>query len=149
MLPSVLLVKQFHRVFKHPVKELPDLSDDKTNKLRVNLIAEELKELAEALGLKLEINMTEDPTVKKDHVKTLDALTDLQIVLDGGFIALGYYQMKSAAVSEVHRSNMSKADENGKPILRADGKILKGPNYQPPNLEGVILNHMKALRYAQ
>ena len=129
---SLELVKEFHERFGHPVKDEPDVSDMKLNELRVELLSEELRELMEALGT-------------GDCVGALDALTDLQYVLDGAFLALGLHRYKDAAVAEVHRSNMSKLGADGQPIRREDGKILKGPNYSPPDLVGVIFGAVEGI----
>jgi predicted HAD superfamily Cof-like phosphohydrolase len=119
-------VKEFHETYGLPVLAVPDISNEKTNKLRINLLAEELEELQEALE-------------EGDIVEVLDALVDLQYVLDGAFLSFGLHPVKEAAFNEVHRSNMSKLDANGKPIRReSDGKILKGPNYFEPDLEQFI-----------
>jgi hypothetical protein len=91
----------------------------------MDLLEEELRELGEALE-------------ERDPVAVLDALTDLQYVLDGAYLALGFHAYKGDALLEVHRSNMSKLGENGRPIYREDGKILKGPNYSPPDLAAVL-----------
>ena len=100
--------------------------DPKTNDLRINLLAEELDELREAL-------------VAGDIVEVLDALTDLQYVLDGAYLSFGLHDVKDAAFAEVQRSNMSKLGEDGKPIRReSDGKILKGPNFFEPDLSQFI-----------
>ena len=97
-----------------------------TNKLRLNLLQEEVDELKEALA-------------NGDTVEALDALTDIQYVLDGAYLSLGLHKLKDAAFSEVQRSNMSKLGEDGKPIRREeDGKILKGPNYFAPDLKAVL-----------
>ena len=122
---SIELVREFHRVFGQPDKESPDVTDPAVNQLRVNLILEELDELCDALRA-------------RDPVETLDALTDLQYVLDGSYLQLGFASVKDAALAEVHRSNMSKLDANGQPVRREDGKIIKGPNYSPPNLAALI-----------
>ena len=120
------MVKKFHETYGLPVKETPDISDEKTNQLRINLLAEELDELKEALA---------DGNI----VEVLDALTDLQYVLDGAYLSFGLQALKMPAFEEVQRSNMSKLDEDGKPIVREeDGKILKGPNYFKPNLNQFI-----------
>jgi predicted HAD superfamily Cof-like phosphohydrolase len=119
---SLEMVREFHEKFGHPIKSEPKLRDMEVVELRVNLIAEELNELRLAIILN-------DPT------EALDALCDLQYVLDGAFLALGFAHVKDAAMAEVHRSNLSKLGADGKPVKRADGKILKGPNYTPPNLE--------------
>lgn len=115
-------VQEFHETYGLPVKDTPDISDERTNTLRINLLAEELDELKEALE-------------QGDMVETLDALIDLQYVLDGAFLSFGLQHLKDPAFEEVQRSNMSKLGEDGKPIVRKeDGKILKGPNYFKPDL---------------
>ena len=125
-------VQEFHETYGLPVKGSPDLSDSQTNELRINLLAEELEELQEAIA-------------DKDPVEVLDALIDLQYVLDGAFLSLGLHNVKTEAFNEVHRSNMSKLDENGKPIRReGDGKVLKGPNYFKPDLTQFIQEKKEA-----
>jgi len=115
-------VQEFHETYGLPVLNSPDISDEKTNALRINLLAEELDELKEALQ-------------QGDMVETLDALIDLQYVLDGAFLSFGLHGLKEQAFNEVHRSNMSKLGEDGKPIRReSDGKVLKGPNYFKPDI---------------
>lgn len=119
-------VKEFHETYGLPVKSAPDISDAKTNALRINLLAEELDELQEALDA-------------GDIVEVLDALTDLQYVLDGAYLSFGLHDVKDTAFAEVQRSNMSKLGEDGKPIRReTDGKILKGPNFFEPDLSQFI-----------
>lgn len=119
-------VREFHETYGLPVKSAPDISDAKTNDLRINLLAEELGELKEALQ-------------NNDIVETLDALIDLQYVLDGAFLSFGLHDVKDAAFAEVQRSNMSKLGADGKPIRReSDGKILKGPNFFEPDLSQFI-----------
>lgn len=125
VLKSIDLVRRFHEAFGVACRDQPHITDERLNKLRVDLIDEELTELAEALA-------------DGDAVATLDALTDLQYVLDGAYLSLGFAHVKDAALAEVHRSNMSKLGSDGKPVLRFDGKITKGPNYSPPNLEAVL-----------
>lgn len=124
---SIDLVAEFHRAFGQSIADRPHVGDDALNDLRVRLLAEELKELTDAL---------------RDHdaVSALDALVDLQYVLDGAFLSLGFHAVKDAAIAEVHRSNMSKLGPDGLPILRDDGKIMKGPNYSPPNLSVLIVD---------
>ena len=119
-------VRIFHETYGLPVKDAPDISDEKTNKLRINLLAEEVEELQEALEA-------------GDLVEVLDALTDIQYVLDGAYLSFGLHDVKMAAFEEVQRSNMSKLGEDGKPIVREeDGKILKGPNYFKPDIAQFI-----------
>lgn len=107
-------VKEFHKRFVTQPEEV-------IQACRIALLKEELQEL-------------EDAIASKDNVEILDALTDLQYVLDGTYIVFGLADLKDAAFREVHASNMSKLGADGKPIYREDGKVLKGPNYRPPNL---------------
>ncbi|MFP4312813.1 MAG: phosphoribosyl-ATP diphosphatase [Alphaproteobacteria bacterium] len=128
------MVQEFHETYGLPVLAQPNINDSKTNALRINLLSEELEELQEALN---------DGNV----VEVLDALTDLQYVLDGAYLSFGLQDQKMPAFTEVHRSNMSKLGEDGKPIRReSDGKVLKGPNYFKPDLVQFIkkTNSVKA-----
>lgn len=126
------MVQEFHETYGLPVLSSPNISDEKTNALRINLLAEELEELTEALQA-------------GDVVEVLDALTDLQYVLDGAYLSFGLQDKKMPAFTEVHRSNMSKLGEDGKPIRReSDGKVLKGPNYFKPDLVQFIKNGKNA-----
>ncbi len=119
-------VQEFHKTYGLPVEPELNISDEKTKKLRINLLQEELDELKEALA-------------DNDPVETLDALIDLQYVLDGAFLSFGLQDVKMTAFNEVHRSNMSKLGEDGKPIRREeDGKVMKGPNYFKPDMTQFI-----------
>ena len=125
-------VKIFHETYGLPVRGAPDISDPKTNALRINLLAEEVDELKEALEA-------------GDMVEVLDALTDIQYVLDGAYLSFGLHDVKMAAFEEVQRSNMSKLGADGKPIVREeDGKILKGPDYFKPDIAQFIKTEDKA-----
>ena len=125
-------VQEFHETYGLPVKNSPDLTDPQTNELRINLLAEELDELKVALA-------------EDDKVEVLDALIDLQYVLDGAFLSLGFADVKEAAFNEVHRSNMSKLGADGKPIRReGDGKVMKGPNYFKPDMVQFVKNMPEA-----
>tara|TARA_B100001750_G_scaffold242988_1_gene257354 strand:+ start:402 stop:809 length:408 start_codon:yes stop_codon:yes gene_type:complete len=120
-------VKIFHETYGLPVKETPDVSDEKTNRLRINLLQEELDELKDALAA-------------GDIVEVLDALTDLQYVLDGAYLSLGLAHLKEVAFAEVQSSNLSKLGGDGKPIRReSDGKVMKGPNYFAPDLAQFLI----------
>lgn len=77
---------------------------------------------------------------KGDLVAIADALGDLLYVLCGTIIAHGLQGHITAVMEEIHRSNMSKLDANGHPILRADGKIMKGDHYFPPDLGQILEN---------
>ncbi len=122
---SLDLVTEFHIKFEQPIADDVSLNDDAVNDLRLDLLYEELVELRKALEA-------------RDDVATLDALTDLQYVLDGAYLSLGMWRYKDAALREVQRSNMTKLGLDGKPIKRKDGKVLKGPLYEPPDLQGVL-----------
>lgn len=122
---SMAMVREFHERFGQPVCSDPNIDHDDLNELRVKLLDEELDELRTALSA-------------GDAVAVLDALTDLQYVLDGAYLSLGFHRYKDAALREVHRSNMTKLGADGKPVVRADGKITKGPSYEPPDLARVL-----------
>ena len=110
----------FMKTFGQEVKLRPSLSTDKINRLRLNLIQEELDELKEALD-------------KKDIVEIADALTDILYVTYGAGHAFGINL--DICFAEVQNSNMSKLDKKGKPIYNELGKVMKGPNYFKPNLK--------------
>ena len=119
-------VQEFHETYGLPVESEQTTGNAQTKQLRINLLQEELDELKEALD-------------NDDYVETLDALIDLQYVLDGAFLSFGMQDVKEAAFNEVHRSNMSKLGEDGKPIRReGDGKVMKGPNYFKPDMAQFI-----------
>ena len=119
-------VREFMETFGQDVHTKSIWPNEQICDLRVDLIEEELDELKEAIYSK-----------EGTLVDVADALTDLLVVVYGGGHAFGIDLDKCFA--EVHRSNMSKLGEDGKPIYREDGKILKGENYSEPNL-GKILN---------
>ena len=112
-------VGTFMKTFGQEVKSKPAFSTDKINKLRLDLIKEELSELTEAMN-------------NKDLLEVADALTDILYVTYGAGHAFGINLDK--CFEEVQNSNMSKLDENGKPIYNEHGKVMKGPNYFKPNL---------------
>ena len=125
-------VQEFHETYGLPVECEQTTGSEQTKSLRINLLQEELDELKEALE-------------KDDVLETLDALIDLQYVLDGAFLSFGLQDVKNAAFTEVHRSNMSKLGEDGKPIRRPeDGKIMKGPHYFKPDLAKFVKSNKKA-----
>lgn len=117
------LVKSFMNVYGQEVMIEPVLPEEQTIKLRYKLIEEELAELKVAL-------------LDRDIISTADALTDLLYVVYGAGHAFGINL--DACFAEVHRSNMSKLDEDGHPIRREDGKILKSRLYSPPDLMSIL-----------
>ncbi len=151
---SLNQVAEFHKTFHHPVLEKPTIPDEKRCELRVSLIAEELKELQEAI---------ED----KDIVEIADALCDIQYVLSGAVLEFGLGEKFVQLFDEVQRSNMSKAcdsedeaqatvayyekerktacyyrKEDGKYLVfrKGDNKTLKSINYSPADLKKILDN---------
>tara|TARA_B100000787_G_C16071546_1_gene240180 strand:+ start:103 stop:474 length:372 start_codon:yes stop_codon:yes gene_type:complete len=113
-------VKIFMETFGQEIKNKPSFSTEKINKLRYDLIKEELDELEVALN-------------NKDILEVADALTDILYVAYGAGHAFGIDLDK--CFEEVQNSNMSKLDDNGKPIYNESGKVMKGPKYFKPNLK--------------
>ena len=116
-------VGTFMKTFGQEVKTKPSFSTNKINKLRLDLIKEELSELTEAMN-------------NKDLLEVADALTDILYVTYGAGHAFGINLDK--CFEEVQNSNMSKLDENGKPIYNEHGKVMKGPNYFKPDLSKFV-----------
>jgi predicted HAD superfamily Cof-like phosphohydrolase len=116
-------VKIFMKTFGQEVKTNPSLSSNKINRLRYDLIKEELDELKVAME-------------SNDLLEVADALTDILYVTYGAGLAFGVDL--DECFDEVHRSNMSKLDENGKPIYNEGGKVMKGPKYFKPDLSKFI-----------
>ena len=109
----------FMKTFGQEVKSKPSFSTDKINKLRIDLIKEELDELKEAMD-------------NNDLLEVADALTDILYVTYGAGHAFGINLDK--CFDEVQNSNMSKLNKNGEPIYNESGKVMKGPNYFKPDL---------------
>jgi predicted HAD superfamily Cof-like phosphohydrolase len=145
-------VADFHKTFKHPILDKPGIPSEDRCKLRVALIAEELKELEVAI-------------LEKDIVEVADALCDIQYVLSGAILEFGLGDKFKALFEEVQRSNMSKActseeeakqtlehykkkdgtecyyvNEGGKWLVyrKSDNKTIKSVGYSPANLEGIL-----------
>ena len=116
-------VKTFMKTFDQEVKTEPSFSTDKINNLRYDLIKEELDELKVAIE-------------NNDLLEVADALTDILYVTYGAGHAFGIDLDK--CFEEVQKSNMSKLDENGKPIYNDAGKVMKGPKYFKPNLNKFV-----------
>ena len=116
-------VKNFMKTFDLEVKKTPSFSTDKINKLRYDLIKEELDELKVAM-------------VNNDLLEVADALTDILYVTYGAGHAFGIDLDK--CFEEVQSSNMSKLGKNGKPIYNVSGKVMKGPKYFKPDLAKFI-----------
>jgi predicted HAD superfamily Cof-like phosphohydrolase len=149
---SLELVAEFHRTFKHPILASPAIPEEGRCRLRVALIAEELKELEEAIQ-------------QKDIVGVADALSDIQYVLSGAVLEFGLADKFKQLFEEVQRSNMSKACDNEEDAVRtiefyrkkdgtvcyckqegskwlvyrqSDNKTIKSINYSPANLRAIL-----------
>ncbi len=115
-------VKEFHEVFGQPAPVSEEwVSDDRVD-LRFELIREELEELRESYD-------------EGDFLNTVKELADLLYVVNGLAVEMGLDG--DEIVQLVHYSNMTKLGEDGKPVYREDGKVLKGPNYKPVTREGI------------
>ena len=119
-------VKEFHNSFGLGVSN--DLKADlgeTINRLRFNLMKEENEEYLEAVQ-------------NNDLVEVADALGDMLYILCGTILEHGLQHKIEEVFDEIQRSNMSKLGEDGKPIYREDGKVMKGPNYFKPNFEEIL-----------
>ena len=116
-------VKAFMNTYGQDIKEKASFPEDSIVQLRVDLIEEELNELKEAIK-------------NNDIVEVADALTDILYVTYGAGHSFGVNLDK--CFDEVQRSNMSKLGEGGNPIYNDSGKVMKGPNYSPPDLKKII-----------
>ncbi len=121
-------IMQFHEVFGCYIQRSPNA-----------VIPQDIKEVRQRI-LQEEVDELDDAAQKEDIVAVADALGDIIYVALGTVISYGLQDKFEAIFSEIHRSNMSKLDENGKPILREDGKILKSKLYTRPQLSGIIFD---------
>lgn len=122
------MTREFHEVYGLRINELPTLRVPEAEKdMRVALIEEELEELKTALS-------------QNDIVEVADALADLLYVVSGASHVFGIDL--DAVLEEVQRSNLSKLDADGNPIYRADGKVLKGPNFSEPDINKVLVEQV-------
>lgn len=131
---NIKRVEAFHRTFKCLLNNTPAWPNEQDTLLRLQLITEETSELIHAIA-------------ERNMVAVLDALTDLSYVVDGTWLAFGLQDVRHAAMEEVHDSNMTKLDHDGKPIFNDAGRVVKGPNYRKPDLEQILLNYLRQNRY--
>lgn len=118
-------VEDFHNAFLQENGHEPRLLPDKDYRLRYKLMDEENKEYYEACEM-------------GDLVGIADALGDKLYILCGTILKHGMQHKIEEVFAEIQRSNMSKLGEDGKPVFREDGKILKGPNYTPPQIAPIL-----------
>ena len=122
LIETINKVKEFHHVFGLEYHEQPDANiEKKIIELRHRLMQEENDEYMEA-------------AMQGDLTLIADALGDKLYILCGTIIAHGLQHKISEVFNEIHRSNMSKLDNEGKPIYREDGKIMKSNNYFLPDI---------------
>jgi predicted HAD superfamily Cof-like phosphohydrolase len=121
----ILSVADFHQKFGVDIGEIPELITRQRFALRYRIMMEEIKEMATAFR-------------NDDLVGVADAIIDQLYVTIGTAIEFGLHGILDKMFQEVHRSNMSKLDENGNPVRREDGKVLKSKLYSPPNLHQFI-----------
>lgn len=126
MKEKIEAVKAFHTAFGLGVNESPTVNlSDATKMLRFNLMKEENEEYLEAVK-------------NNDLVETADALGDMLYILCGTIIEHGMQYKIDEVFNEIQKSNMSKLGEDGKPIYREDGKVMKGPNYFKPDIKKIL-----------
>jgi predicted HAD superfamily Cof-like phosphohydrolase len=124
--PELSQVKEFQELFGLAVRNSPEGAiDSKEYLLRYKLMREENEEYLEACQ-------------KEDLVEIADALGDMLYILCGTIITHGMQHKISEVFNEIHQSNLSKLDDEGKPIYREDGKVLKGPKYFKPNIRKIL-----------
>jgi predicted HAD superfamily Cof-like phosphohydrolase len=118
-------VAHFHEVFKIGNNQHPTLLSEDESLLRFNLLKEENEEYLDACK-------------RGDMVEIADALGDILYIAFGTIARHGLQHKIQEVFDEIQRSNMSKLDENGQPIFREDGKILKSNNYFKPNIKAIL-----------
>jgi predicted HAD superfamily Cof-like phosphohydrolase len=119
-------VRDFHDAFRVPVRHTPSTElPDNEIELRFNLMQEENEEYLEAAK-------------NGDIVEIADALGDMLYILCGTINAHGLQEKMASVFEEIQRSNMSKLDDNGQPIYREDGKVMKSNNYFKPDIKSIL-----------
>ena len=126
MKSKIEAVEKFHKAFGLGVLQKPkaNLGSEK-NLLRYKLMREENEEYLDAAQ-------------NNDMVEVADALGDMLYILCGTILEHGMQHKIEEVFNEIQKSNMSKLGADDKPIYREDGKVLKGPNYFKPNIEGIL-----------
>jgi predicted HAD superfamily Cof-like phosphohydrolase len=125
LIEKIHSVAEFHEVFKIGNADSIRLIDERDYMLRYNLIKEENEEYLEACK-------------NGDIVEIADALGDQLYILFGTILKHGLQHKIEEVYDEIHRSNMSKLDDQGQPIFREDGKIMKSTRYFKPDLKGIL-----------
>ncbi len=128
-------IKDFHEAFGQDVHTEPTVE---VLKLRKTLINEEVRELSADIDTAIACLEKGEVVPRDIYINMLKELADVQVVISGTSVALKPLKQLDEAFKRVHESNMSKLDSEGRPILREDGKVLKGPNYFKPDLSDLI-----------
>ena len=119
-------VQLFHEAFNIGINQNPTVAvSEKIKELRFNLMKEENEEYLEAVK-------------NNDIVEVADALGDMLYILCGTILTHGMQHKITEVFEEIQRSNMSKLGQDGNPIYREDGKVMKGPNYAKPNIKTIL-----------
>ena len=133
-------IVEFHEAFGAPVAWNPTIPPADRRKLRCTLLLEEVIEFCNASGFDVEVSrdgVSLPPNGQPPNlVLAADGLGDCRVIIDGGNLEWGFPGEK--ILREIHRSNMSKLGEDGRPILREDGKILKGPHFTLPQIDNIL-----------
>lgn len=125
LLKKIMAVHEFHEVFKIGNADAMKTIEEKDYTLRYNLLKEENDEYLEAAK-------------NGDMVEVADALGDILYIAFGTLLKHGLHHKIDEVFDEIHRSNMSKLDENGQPIFREDGKIMKSSLYFKPDIKSIL-----------
>ena len=128
-------MREFHRVFGLTIGADPTV---KLLQLRRSLIDEETKELFADIDAAIAYLERGEIVPRELYSNMLKELADVQVVISGTAVALKPLKELEEAFQRVHDSNMSKLGEDGKPLYRDDGKVLKGPNYFEPDLSDLV-----------
>jgi len=151
---TIKLVRLFHLAYAHPVHHVPRTPPARERLLRFRLLFEELMEFGRAIGVEglceqdaeafeADVKRTLGefriaPDAPVNLAEAADALGDIDYVTAGANLVFGF--PAEAVLAEIHRANMSKLGDDGRPIHDAHGKVVKGPNYRPPNVAQVLLD---------
>ena len=126
MKKQVTQLKEFHKAFGLPLRNTPTIMPLNEFTLRYRILTEEINELLSGYN-------------NNDLIEVTDAIIDSMYVLIGTAVQFGIADRLEQCFDEVHKSNMSKLDENGNPIMRSDGKVMKSSLYFPPDILGCLL----------
>ena len=140
-------LKEFHTKFGHPTETGPKNVEEflKQLELRMRLMEEELREFYNAgIGVAISVREYDADGQRMFMEEMIDGIADLLYVVVGTAVAFGI--PLATAFERVHLSNLSKLGADGKPIYREDGKVMKGPNFFPPALKGLVTEELEFMQ---